>query len=121
VVLVPGLKEDVYKLGRLVWGLAIREHSQSVLFLSVVPAPGDELEFSHQLAKLASVTKDPHFQVSTQILFHASWPAAIRGVVKPGDRIFCLEDRTVQRWITGRDSLSQRISRKLKVPVYLLS
>jgi hypothetical protein len=120
VVLVPSGRVDTNQLGSLVWALAMRELSEEVLYLSVVSAPGEEIEVSHQLAKLASVTKDARFQVNTQILFGVSWPEAVRQAYHPGDQILCLEDQVVRRWFLWNRPVARWVSSELKLPVCLL-
>ncbi|HLE13363.1 MAG TPA: hypothetical protein VI776_01340 [Anaerolineales bacterium] len=119
VVLVPGERVDEYRLGRLVWELAL-QGSCEVLYLSVVHTPGEELEVSRRLSKLASVTKDPRLQVRTHIQFGSSWPEIVRRVSMPGDRILCLEDQVVRRWGVWKRPLARWVTDVLKAPVYVL-
>jgi len=116
IVLVPDLDMDEIAFGRRIWDIA-RPARIDVTYLCVVRHWGDEIQATHTLAKLLSITKDPMIRTETLVKAETSWYKAIREIQRPGDLIICDASQELPNRIFGRKPLNRGLSNMLQMPV----
>jgi hypothetical protein len=116
IVLVPDLNVDETALGRRIWDIA-KPARIDVMYLCVVRHWGDELQATHKLAQLLSITNDPMFRTEILVKAEISWFKAIREIQRPGDLIICDSSLVLPRRIFWRKPFTRVLSTRLQIPV----
>ena len=116
IVLVPDLDMDEIAFGRRIWDIA-RPARIDVTYLCVVRHWGDEIQATHTLAKLLSITKDPMIRTETVVKAEISWEKAIKEIQRPGDLIICDASQAIPNRIFRRKPLNKGLSNMLQMPV----
>jgi hypothetical protein len=124
LVLVPDAGLDANELARQVWALAA-PCELHVHFLCVLQAGADhaghDAAMRLRLATLASLIRDDHVDVNTEVAPQQGWVTAVRRAWQPGDLVLCCAEQKVATVATGNQPLYAVLEFALDVPVFVLT
>jgi hypothetical protein len=117
IVLVPPTYGEDVNLTQQIWALAFELHL-TVLFFGLCPDPVEEPGLRRRLVTMAASLQEEGVSAETRVELTGDWPGRLKLIYRPGDVIMCHAEQRTGMW---SQPLSEVLTSKLKLPVYVLS
>lgn len=118
-LIVPVLEPDTdfSQLARRIWKLATSMCS-NVLLIGISLDYLEEASIRRQLVTLAAAIQDSSVSVEAMVIGGVAWMRKMEAILRPGDMIVIQAKEEIS---TENRSISQELTSRLQVPVYILS
>jgi hypothetical protein len=119
VVLIPNGEFSDPELARKIDALG-RSGRISILYLGLASSPTNDSLLRQHMAALSAYTRSPNREIDYQLIYRPNWPEALRGILKDGDQIICLENHFVADRFSRHTRLAGLLTTSLKAPVFVI-